>query len=67
MRSGIPHGWRTDGDDEVELLVIFALTPDSDYEEMFRVVSGTPVEDWETRRRALATNRMDVPVPPVFV
>ena len=67
MPAGVPHGWRTAGDEDVELLVIFSLTPDSDYERMFREVSGVPLEDIRTHERALAANALDMTVPPVYV
>jgi quercetin dioxygenase-like cupin family protein len=67
MPAGIPHGWSTDGDDEVELLVIFTLTPDSDYEGMFRAVSRLPLGDGTVHQRALAANGMEQSSPPRFV
>ena len=67
MPAGVPHGWRTDGDDEVELLVIFSLTPDTDYERFFREASRAPADDFEAHQRALAGNAMEGTVPPVFI
>jgi quercetin dioxygenase-like cupin family protein len=67
MPAGVPHGWRTDGDDEVELLVIFALTPDSDYEGMFRGLSQVPFGDGTASQRALVANGMEQTTPPVFI
>jgi quercetin dioxygenase-like cupin family protein len=66
LPAGIPHGWRSDSDDEVEMLVIFSLTPDTDYERMFRALAGVPAEEPETQR-ALAANGMDQSMPPEFV
>jgi quercetin dioxygenase-like cupin family protein len=67
MPAGVPHGWRTDGEDEVELLVIFSMTSDTNYERFFREISQVPLEDWEAHKRAQAANAMEMPMPLVFV
>ena len=68
LPTGVPHGWRDDGDEPVELLVVFSLTPDRDYERMFRDMSALDLEsDPDAGARVTAANGMRVPMPPVFV
>jgi quercetin dioxygenase-like cupin family protein len=68
LPAGVPHGWSTDGEEPVELLVVFSLTPDSDYERMFRDLSSIDLEhDFEAGDRVATANGMRVPMPPVFV
>jgi quercetin dioxygenase-like cupin family protein len=67
MPAGVPHDWSTVGEDEVELLVVFNLTPDTDYERLFRTVSGIPIDDWESHERASAADAMEITMPLVFV
>jgi quercetin dioxygenase-like cupin family protein len=68
LPAGIPHGWSPQGEEPVELLVIFSLTPDSDYERMFRDLSSIDLEhDFEAGDRVATANGMRVPMPPEFV
>jgi quercetin dioxygenase-like cupin family protein len=68
LPAGIPHGWSPEGQEPVELLVVFSLTPDSDYERMFRDLASIDLEqDFEAGDRVARTNGMHVPMPPVFV
>jgi quercetin dioxygenase-like cupin family protein len=68
LPAGIPHGWSPQGDEPVELLVVFSLTPDSDYERMFRDLSSVDLEhDFEAGDRVASATGMRVPMPPVFV
>ena len=68
LPAGIPHGWSPQGDEPVELLVVFSLTPDSDYERMFRDMSVLDLEnDPEAGVRVTSANGMGVAMPPAFV
>jgi quercetin dioxygenase-like cupin family protein len=67
MPAGEPHGWRVDGEEPVDLLVVFSLTPNSDYEEMFRRLATIEPDDFEKGSRFIAANGLELVMPPAFV
>ncbi len=63
MPAGVTHGWRNDGQTPLRLLVTVSLTPNSDYERMFRDLSRIDPADFEAGGRITAANQLDIVLP----
>ena len=60
----VPHGWRVIGDSPARLLFTVELSPDTDWETMFRGFVGLAPTDFEEIKALCAPNRIDFVDPP---